>query len=183
MTKQERNQADNNFRISMINERNEIACNWHQYHSLIEDLAILIDDKNLHFDQIIAIARGGLRVGDILSRIFDKPLIVLAAKSYDNKSKGVVKIGIELAHTCDEIGSNLLLVDDLVDSGETLSVATTWLEKEYGRCQVKTGVIWRKKDSIFNPSLSALCLKFNPWITQPFEFWHNKQIKHLRAMR
>ena len=54
---------------------------WAEYHRLIERLALSIHRSGWHFDSVIALARGGLRVGDLLSRIFDKPLGVLTTVS------------------------------------------------------------------------------------------------------
>ena len=42
-----------------------------EYHNLIEKLAIKIHQSGWQFDTILCLARGGLRPGDILSRIFD----------------------------------------------------------------------------------------------------------------
>ncbi len=44
---------------------------WAEYHRLIERLALSIHRSGWQFDSVIALARGGLRVGDLLSRIFD----------------------------------------------------------------------------------------------------------------
>lgn len=55
---------------------------WAEYHRLIERLALSIHRSGWQFDSVIALARGGLRVGDLLSRIFDKPLGVLTTSSY-----------------------------------------------------------------------------------------------------
>ena len=52
----------------------DLHVTWDQYHRLIESLARQVHQSNWQFNQIICIARGGLRVGDILSRIFDLPL-------------------------------------------------------------------------------------------------------------
>ena len=45
-----------------------------EYHNMIEKLAIRIHQSGWEFDNILCLARGGMRPGDILSRIFDKPL-------------------------------------------------------------------------------------------------------------
>ena len=45
-----------------------------EYHNLIEKLAIKIHQSGWEFDNILCLARGGMRPGDILSRIFDKDL-------------------------------------------------------------------------------------------------------------
>ena len=50
---------------------------WEQYHRLIEQLASQVYASGWDFHAIVCLARGGMRVGDVLSRIFDKPLGVL----------------------------------------------------------------------------------------------------------
>ncbi|NDB44738.1 MAG: hypothetical protein EB032_09460, partial [Betaproteobacteria bacterium] len=44
-----------------------------EYHNLIEKLALKVHQSGWEFDTILCLARGGMRPGDILSRIFDKP--------------------------------------------------------------------------------------------------------------
>ena len=51
---------------------------WDEYHRLIERLALQIHDSGYRFDAILCLARGGLRIGDVLSRIYDRPLAILA---------------------------------------------------------------------------------------------------------
>ena len=53
-----------------------------EYHNLIEKLAIKIHQSGWEFDTILCLARGGMRPGDILSRIFDKPLAIMSTSSY-----------------------------------------------------------------------------------------------------
>ena len=53
-----------------------------EYHNLIEKLAIKIHQSDWHFDTILCLARGGMRPGDILSRVFDKPLAIMSTSSY-----------------------------------------------------------------------------------------------------
>ena len=55
---------------------------WHGYNLLVERLALNVYESGFRFNQIICIARGGLRVGDVLSRIFDQPLAILSTHSY-----------------------------------------------------------------------------------------------------
>ena len=51
---------------------------WEQYHTLIERLALKVHESGWRFNQVICIARGGLRVGDVVSRIFELPLAILS---------------------------------------------------------------------------------------------------------
>jgi uncharacterized protein len=150
----------------------ELNISWDDYHRSIELLAAKIHHSEFEFDQIICLARGGLRVGDILSRIFHKPLAILATSSYSNDTheRGKLSIANHLTTTIDRLGSRVLLVDDLVDSGITLQQTIIWLHDRYPEIeQIKTAVIWYKDCSICVPDYYVSYLPDHPWIHQPFE--------------
>ena len=168
------------------NTCDELVVSWEQYDRLIEHLALQLHQASADFDQIVALSRGGLRVGDLLSRLFERPLVVMAATSYsgdDERIQGKLKPGHQLAHTCDQLGPRLLLVDDLVDSGNTLVEASAWLKNQVSPTQLFTGVLWRKAGSVFIPDFWAMELTENPWIVQPFEHWEKLQPGKLMPMR
>ena len=150
----------------------DLVVSWDQYHALIEHLALLVHDNGFPFDQVVALSRGGLRVGDTLSRIFNRPLVVMAISSYggaNGQEQGSMRVGRNLAHTCPSLGSHLLLVDDLADSGTTLGTATTWLRQSINPDSLTTAVLWLKGHSTVSPHLWAMELPASPWILQPFE--------------
>jgi uncharacterized protein len=151
----------------------DLNISWHEYHQLIELLAAKITASQWEFNQIICVARGGLRVGDILSRIFRQPLAILAASSYggeDHRERGQLVIGHQIAMTTKHLGDRVLLVDDLVDSGVTLQQIVTRLNQHHPEIrELKTAVIWYKAHSIYTPEYYVNYLSDNPWIHQPFE--------------
>ena len=49
----------------------KLIIDWDTYNKSIDNLAVQISDSGFKPSFIICIARGGLRVGDILSRIFN----------------------------------------------------------------------------------------------------------------
>jgi len=60
--------------IAMTDPRNDdknLWVSWDEYHRLIELLALAVHESGWKFDKILCLARGGLRVGDQLSRIYD----------------------------------------------------------------------------------------------------------------
>ena len=94
-----------------------------EYHSLIEKLAIKVHQSGWEFDTILCLARGGMRPGDILSRIFDKPLAIMSTSSYRAEAgtiQGHLDIARYITTPKGEIAGKVLLVDDLADSGHTL---------------------------------------------------------------
>lgn len=166
----------------------DLYVSWEDYHQKIEQLAIKIYQSGWQFNQLICLAKGGLRVGDILARIFDVPLAILATSSYggpNNQVRGSITISRDLTMTTPNLGSHVLLVDDLVDSGITLKKALHWLELKYGYYveEVCTGVLWYKDCSIIKPDYYVDYLPDNPWIHQPFEPYEQMTPAELAAKK
>lgn len=152
----------------------DLYISWSEYHQKIELLGAKIYESKWDFDQIVCIAKGGLRVGDILCRIYDKPLAILSASSYggaENRVRGTIHFSRHLAMTTEKLGSRVLLVDDLVDSGISLRESMTWLEEHhaYEIEEIRTAVLWYKDCSVLTPNYYVDYLADNPWIHQPFE--------------
>jgi len=54
---------------------------WDEYNRSVEKLCVAVRDSGWEFNQIVCIARGGLRVGDVVSRVFKRPLAILFTSS------------------------------------------------------------------------------------------------------
>src|SRR2546430_16095391 len=96
---------------------------WEQYNTLVERLALNVYDSDWRFNQIICLARGGLRVGDVLSRIYEVPLAILSTHSYTAEGgtvRGQLVIAEHMTMTAPRLGAPVLLVDDMGDSCPTL---------------------------------------------------------------
>lgn len=144
-----------------------------EYHNLIEKLAIKIFQSGWAFDTILCLARGGMRPGDILSRIFDKPLAIMSTSSYRSDAgtvQGILDIARFITTPKGDIAGKVLLVDDLADSGQTLKAVMNQLKTDYKPItELRSAVIWTKGLSTFTPDYSVEFLPSNPWIHQPFE--------------
>jgi uncharacterized protein len=154
----------------------DLYVSWSEYHQSIERLAAQIYCSQWEFDRILCLARGGLRVGDLLSRIYDKPLAILAVSSYGGtggRVQGRIQFADGITTTAPDLGPRLLIADDLVDSGISLQQTLTWLQQHYGSQiqEMRTAVLWYKACSTFVPDYYVTHLPDNPWIHQPFEFY------------
>ena len=148
---------------------------WEQYNTLVERLALQIHDSGWRFNQVICIARGGLRVGDVLSRIFEMPLAILSTHSYTAEggtTRGELIVAEHMTMTAPRLGDKVLLVDDMVDSGHTLQTVHRTLPQRFTHINdLRTAVLWYKACSVFKPDYYVEYLADNPWIHQPFEVY------------
>ncbi len=152
----------------------DLHISWSEYHRTIEQLALMVHRSEWSFNQIVCLAKGGLRIGDILCRMSGQPLAILSTASYGgegNRTRGSLTFSKDLSMTTANLGSRVLLVDDLVDSGQSLKRSISWLQHRYGFYidEVRTAVLWHKDCSIITPDYAVHYLEDNPWIHQPFE--------------
>jgi hypoxanthine phosphoribosyltransferase len=157
------------------NDDKHLWIGWAEYHRLVALLALQVHESGWKFDQILCLARGGLRVGDQLSRIYALPLAILATSSYREAAgtrQGELDIAQYITMTGGELHGNVLLVDDLVDSGVTLQSVCAHLKARYPNiAAVRSSVLWYKDRSKIKPDYFVQHLPTNPWIHQPFEEW------------
>ena len=60
----------------------DLHVSWEEYHKKTEQLAIQVYKDGWEFNQVVCIAKGGMRVGDVFARIFNLPLAILSVESY-----------------------------------------------------------------------------------------------------
>ena len=139
------------------------------------------------FDSLLCLARGGMRPGDIFSRVYSKPLAIMTTSSY-REAAGTVQGDLDIAKYItgvSELKGKLLLVDDLCDSGATIKKVVEHLKRNYPQItEIRVAVIWVKACSVFHPDYSVVQYTDSPWIHQPFECYDDIGIeKHLANCR
>ena len=165
----------------------KLIIDWKEYNQIVEKLAIQIHDSGFKPDLLIGIMRGGAPIIDVLSRVFKIKCAYLAVESYSGENiedqQGELIFSRELSSTVQEMSGNLLLCDDLSDTGVTLNRSIDWLKKypplKGNIKSIRTAVLWKKKDSTFEPDFCAQKLDSNPWIVQPFERYEEIRIEDL----
>jgi hypothetical protein len=125
-----------------------------------------------------------LRVGDVLSRIYEVPLAILSTHSYTAEGgtvRGQLVIAEHMTMTAPRLGERVLLVDDMVDSGHTLEAVFKTLPKRFSHiADIRTAVLWYKAHSVFKPDYYVDYLAENPWIDQPFEIYDTLRPEELK---
>ena len=132
---------------------------WEELHRNSKALAWRLSEMK-PYKGIIAVTRGGLVPAAIVARELDIRLIdTVCVLSYNHKAKGDVNV-IKYANIADD-GKEWLIVDDLVDTGETIKAIrlslpnahyATVYAKPSGREQVDTFITEVSQDTwIFFP--------------------------------
>ena len=136
----------------------KLIIDWKEYNLIVENLSIQIHNNNFKPDLLIGIIRGGAPIIDVLSRIFKLKCAYLAVESYSGKGiedqQGELVFSREMSSTVQDMKGNILLCDDLSDTGVTLNKSIDWL-KNYpplkGKIKdIKTAVLWKKRDQLLN---------------------------------
>ena len=166
----------------------KLIIDWKEYNLIVEKLALQIHNSGYKPDLLIGIARGGLPIIDVCSRIFKLKCAYLAVESYSGKEiedqQGTLVFSREMSSIAKNMGGKILLCDDLSDTGITLNKSVDWL-KNYGPIKdkiedIKTATLWKKKKSTFEPDYCAVRLSDNPWIVQPFEHYEEIRIEDIK---
>ncbi len=109
----------------------KLIIDWKKYNLIVEKLAIQVYESGYKPDLLIGIARGGLPITDVLSRIFKLKCAYLAVESYSGKGiedqQGELVFSREMSSTVQDMKGNILLCDDLSDTGVTLNKSIQWL--------------------------------------------------------
>lgn len=142
-----------------------LSVTWNEFHSLSLLLAEQILKNKKPVDEIVAIARGGLSLGLILTDFLQKPISTITIQSYsDIKKQGLVQITSKLGKSIR--GKNILLVDDIADSGKTFRRAISYL-RAFRPNSTTTASLFYKPHSTFMPDFFAK--ETDRWILLPHE--------------
>lgn len=142
-----------------------LPVSWKQYQDFAQKLAASLLQQERLFDEIVAIARGGLTLGHLLSDYLRIPICSITIQSYtDIQKQGELKITAGLGgHIA---GKRILLVDDIADTGKTLKRATSYL-KRFRPKSITTMTMFYKPHSVIRPDYFAQ--QTTQWVIFPSE--------------
>lgn len=144
-----------------------------EIHTVVDELAFTIKQQATHFDLIVGIARGGLVPAVILSHLLKIPMTTIAYSSSKGKGTATHKHGKIVPNFDSPIlllnKANILLVDDIADSGHSLREI---LNSYSGRYQHNFLVLtlYYKTSSIFVPDFYGINIPQDaPFVNFPWE--------------
>jgi len=156
-----------------------IFVDFKKYHDDIFRLCKKVVESREPFDFVIGIARGGLPPSFFVSKALKAPIALMISKRYPDESQGqtpILREPIFSKHlaTLNRMEGRGILVDDLVDGGETLIYGVQYLQKEYPQIKLKTAALYKKAHSRITPDFYVEELP-SEWVTFFYdegEFWN-----------
>ncbi len=135
---------------------------YYPYENFLTDTKLLTQKIEWEFDAIIAIARGGLSLAQLLGEYYDlRAVYSINTIGYDDSQKlDAVKV-FNLPQL--QEARSVLIVDDIVDSGDTLVEVLRVLDEEYPHITFKTASLFYKKSAKIAPN----------WYVKEAESWIN----------
>ena len=147
---------------------------WQEYGNLAEALAEKVRSTGRRFDLVVGIARGGIPVAMVVSDHLGVKIDFINVKSYEGiAQRSTPRILSTLTNGI--AGKNVLVVDDLVDQGDTMETVKRYLH-EMSPSLLETAVLFKKPWTKFEPHY---CLEVvDKWVVFPFEL---NEVNKLRS--
>lgn len=143
---------------------------WDEIVSWSRQLAKKIKESGYKPDVIIAVARGGYVPARLLCDFLGiENLISIQSQHWTEAAKMAEKAIIKFRYKVDLKGMVALLVDDIVDTGESLLLAKKYIEKEWKPDKLKIAALqWISPVAKFKPDYYVVEVKEWTWFQYPW---------------
>ena len=147
---------------------------WTAYGDLVSDLVRRIQSGGRTFDLIIGIARGGIPVAMVIADQLGVGIDIINVKSYTGIAARKKPMIISTL-TEDVKGKEVLVVDDLIDEGDTMTTVIAYLRRGKPK-HLTTAVLFKKPWSRYEPDYFLEML--DEWVVFP---WEHGEVERLRS--
>ena len=145
---------------------------WNEVEKGVENILKEIKERNLNIDTIIPILRGGAPLGNLISNNMDADISYMhIRRTKSNEVNAIFGTPVLKGITNEEYIENkdILVVDDLLDKGDTMKFAIQELEKHNPK-SIHVAVLYNftKLDDT-EKYLIGLTMEEKKWIVFPWE--------------
>lgn len=128
---------------------------YYSYENCLEDCRVLIPQiKEYNPDALIAIARGGLLLGHLVSEALETREIYSLNSIHYNGTKKLDTF--EIFNIPDLTRKHkIVLIDDIVDSGESMVEILKILNEKYPHCEFKIATVFYKPTALIQPDYTV----------------------------
>ena len=128
---------------------------YYSYEECVQDCKTLTPKlKEYNPDALIAIARGGLTLGHLLGEALEtREIYTLNSIHYD----GMQKLDTFNIFNIPDLSKRhkVVLIDDIIDSGESMVEILKILKTKYPHCEFKIATIYYKPTALIQPDFTV----------------------------
>ena len=135
---------------------------YYSYELFVKDTQVLVDKcRDFEPEILLAVARGGLTLSHLMAQAMDmRNLYTLNSIHYEGELKldtfNIFNIP-DVSHA-----KKVLIVDDIVDSGETMREILKVLSEKFPNVEFKLATLFYKNTAVLRPNYSVR--EANEWI-------------------
>ena len=143
---------------------------WDEIVEWTRQLAYKIKESGYKPDVVIAIARGGYVPARLLCDFLGvENLLSIQSQHWTEAAKKAEKAIIKFEYTVDLNGMKALLVDDIIDTGESVILAKKYIEEKWKPSTLKTAAMqWISSVAKIKPDYYAIEVKDWVWFQYPW---------------
>jgi xanthine phosphoribosyltransferase len=134
---------------------------YYSYEMFLFDTKRLVEKIDRQYDAVIAIARGGMTLAHLLGEYWDlRSVYAINTIGYDDTRK---RQSVQVFNLPDlQDATHVLIVDDIVDSGDTLVEVLSVLKQAYPEISCESATLFYKKGAKIAPTWYVR--EANAWI-------------------
>ncbi|MEM4717365.1 MAG: phosphoribosyltransferase [Desulfurococcaceae archaeon] len=153
----------------MVRVRTKLVT-WEEIVDWSYNLADIIRKNGFKPDIIVAVSRGGFTPARLLCDFLGvENLLSVQSQHWTEAAKAEEKAILKYPYIIDASGLKILVVDDIVDTGETLKLAKEYIEKNWNPLKVKTAALqWISPVAKFKPDFYYIEVTEWIWFQYPW---------------
>jgi hypoxanthine phosphoribosyltransferase len=143
---------------------------WDEVVEWARGLARRIEESGWRPDLIVAVARGGFVPARLLCDFLDVTnLLSVQSQHWVEAARAAEKAILKFPYKVEASGLNVLVVDDIVDTGETLALARDFISREWGPREVRIAALqWISSVAKIKPDYYYLEVRDWVWFQYPW---------------
>jgi hypothetical protein len=159
-----------------VHSEEQVKCeilSWARAVKFAKSLSGLVKYSDYKIDIAVAIARGGFVPARILCDYLSiRNLTAIKVEHWGVAATETEKAVLKYPLNADIKDKNVLLVDDITDTGDTLRVSIEYL-KSFGPKEIRTAVLIHKTCSVITPDYFVRKVEKWKWIIFPWHIWED----------
>lgn len=143
---------------------------WSEIVHWARDLSRRVDESGYRPDVVVAIARGGFVPARLVCDfLIIENLISLQSQHWTEAAKAEERAVIKYPYKLDLNGGKVLIVDDIVDTGDSVLLAKDYIRKNWNVSDVRVAVLqWISPVAKFKPDYYSVEVREWIWFQYPW---------------